>query len=130
MIPFRVVGGAALAAAFMTFGAAGGAKAADAEAGKKVFARCAVCHNIDKPATKVGPTLIGIIGRKAGSVPGFKYSDANEKSGIVWTPETLNTYLTDPKAMVPGTKMLFPGIKDDTDRANLIAYLEVASKPQ
>ena len=100
----------------------------DAAKGAKVFNKCKACHNVDKPANKVGPTLQGVLGRTAGTVEGYNYSDAMKSSGIVWSPETLDTYLKDPKAMVPGTKMTFVGLKKEDDIENLLAYLEEASK--
>lgn len=130
MIGSRVLAAVLLAGAMFGFAAVPAANAADAAAGKKVFAKCMPCHNADKPQNKVGPTLVGLFGREAGSVEGFKYSDANKNSHVVWTAETLNEYLKDPKAFMPGTKMVFAGIKDDEDRANLIAYLEQATATQ
>ena len=100
----------------------------DAAAGEKVFAACRTCHVFDEGVNRVGPSLHKIVGRNAGSVPGFSYSDANKNSGITWTPEVLFEYLKDPKAYVPGTKMAYPGVKDDQKRANLVAYLEAQSK--
>nr|ACI29750.1 mitochondrial cytochrome c [Trichostrongylus vitrinus] len=100
----------------------------DYEKGKKVFKqRCAQCHVIDSMATKTGPTLNGLIGRTSGSVPGFAYSDANKNKGVVWTRETLFEYLLDPKKYIPGTKMVFAGIKKPGERADLIKYIEVES---
>ncbi|KJH40742.1 cytochrome [Dictyocaulus viviparus] len=100
----------------------------DYEKGKKVFKqRCAQCHVIDSLAAKTGPTLHGIIGRKSGSVPGFTYSEANKNKGVVWTRETLFDYLLDPKKYIPGTKMVFPGIKKPGERADLIKYIEQES---
>jgi cytochrome c len=101
---------------------------ADAAAGEKVFAACRTCHVFDEGVNRVGPSLHKIVGRAAGSVPGYSYSDANKNSGITWTPQVLFEYLKDPKAYVPGTKMAFPGVKNDQDRANLVAYLEAQSK--
>ena len=100
--------------------------AGDAAEGKKVFTRvCGACHTDQANGPrKLGPTLFGVVGRKAGSVEGFRYSDANKKSGITWTPEVLNEYLKDPRAKVPGTIMAFAGLKNDTERQNVIAYLE------
>ena len=100
----------------------------DAAAGEKVFAACRTCHVFDEGVNRVGPSLHKIVGRKAGSVAGFSYSDANKNSGITWTPDVLFDYLKDPKAYVPGTKMAFPGVKDDQKRADLVAYLEAQSK--
>lgn len=101
---------------------------ADAAAGEKVFAACRTCHVFDDGVNRVGPSLHKIVGRKSGSVAGFAYSDANKNSGITWTPQVLFEYLKDPKAYVPGTKMAFPGVKDDQKRADLVAYLEAQSK--
>ncbi|MFO6447793.1 c-type cytochrome [Erythrobacter sp. NE805] len=99
----------------------------DAAAGEKVFAACRTCHVFDEGVNRVGPSLHKVVGRKSGSVPGFSYSDANKNSGITWTPQVLFEYLKDPKGYVPGTKMAFPGVKDDQKRADLVAYLEQQS---
>jgi len=96
----------------------------DAAAGEKVFAACRTCHVLDEGVNRVGPSLHKVVGRKSGSVPGFSYSDANKNSGVTWDSQTLFTYLKDPKGFMPGTKMAFPGVKDDQARANLVAYLE------
>lgn len=101
--------------------------AADAEAGKAIFNRCKACHQVDKNA--VGPHLGGIVGRKAASVEGYNYSEALKKSGITWDDAALDKWLQGPSKDVPGTKMIFPGIKDATDRANLIAYLGTLKAP-
>ncbi len=100
--------------------------AGDAAEGKKVFTRvCGACHTDQANGPrKLGPTLFGVVGRKAGSVEGFRYSEANKNSGVTWTPEVLDEYLKDPKAKVPGTTMAFAGLKNDTERQNVIAYLE------
>ena len=96
----------------------------DVEAGKNVFKKCHACHNVGEGAkNSVGPELNGIVGRKAGSVEGYAYSEANKGSGITWDVATLDVYLKDPKAKVPGTKMAFPGLPNDKDRADVIAYL-------
>jgi cytochrome c len=103
----------------------GAATAQDAAAGEKVFAKCKICHQIGEGAKNmVGPVLSGVVGRKAGSYPDYHYSDANKGSGITWDEATLKEYLRDPKAKVPGTKMVFPGLKSDDDIANVIAYLK------
>ncbi|GAB5348283.1 c-type cytochrome [Alteriqipengyuania sp. 357] len=99
----------------------------DAAAGEKVFANCMSCHSVEEGVNKVGPSLHNVVGREAGSVEGFNYSDANKSSGITWTPEELFVYLADPQGTVPGTKMIFPGIKDPQQRADLIAYLQTQS---
>ncbi|MBV8534849.1 MAG: cytochrome c family protein [Alphaproteobacteria bacterium] len=113
--------------AALTVMSAGLARAAgDAAEGKKVFTRvCGACHTDQAEGPKkLGPTLFGVVGRKAGTVEGFRYSTANKNSGITWTPEVLDEYLKDPKAKVPGTIMAFAGLKNDTERQNVIAYLE------
>jgi cytochrome c len=99
--------------------------AQDAAAGEKDFLVCRACHQIG-PGAKIaiGPVLNGIVGRKAGTYPGFEYSDANKNSGIVWTPEELDKYLTSPQTVVPHTKMIFPGLKDAQKRQDVIAFLE------
>jgi cytochrome c len=102
------------------------AHAADPAEGEKVFKRvCSACHiaTADGPK-RLGPPLFGVIGRHSGSVEGFRYSDGNKKANVTWTPEVLDKYLTDPKAMVPGTTMAFAGLKKDDERQNVIAYLQ------
>jgi cytochrome c len=103
---------------------AGTVAAADIEAGKTTFKKCLLCHTAEAGKNKVGPSLFGIVGRKSASLSDYNYSDAMKNFNHSWTPQTLDTYLTDPHALISGTKMIFPGIKDPTERANLIAYLE------
>src|SRR6185312_11873241 len=103
------------------------ANAADAEAGKTIFNKCKACHRVDKNA--VGPHLGGVVGRKAASVPDYTYSAALQKSGITWDEASLDKWLQGPSKDVPGTKMIFPGVKDQTDRENLIAYLKTLKAP-
>lgn len=91
--------------------------------GKTVFARCATCHQTAPGRNGLGPTVAGVVGRKAAAVPGYKYSAAMQRSGIVWSPTALNAYLLKPAAKVPGTKMAFAGLTKPEDRANVIAYL-------
>jgi cytochrome c len=100
------------------------AMAQNAAAGEQVFTICRACHEIG-PGAKilVGPPLNGIIGRKAGSYPGFDYSAANKNSGITWTKEELTKYLADPQKVVPGTKMIFPGLHNPQQVQDVIAYL-------
>jgi len=100
----------------------------DAAAGEKVFAQCKTCHVIDAGVNRIGPSLHGIIGRKAGEVAGFSYSSANKESGITWSPEKLYQYLEKPARVVPGTKMAFAGLPKGQDRADVIAYLTSATK--
>jgi cytochrome c len=101
------------------------AHAQDAAAGEKAFAPCRACHQIGENAKNaVGPELNGVIGRKAGSVEGYNYSPANKNSGLTWDEATFSEYIKDPKAKVPGTKMIFAGIKDEKKIKDLIAYLK------
>jgi cytochrome c len=100
--------------------------AQDAENGAKVFKKCMACHTMDDK-NKIGPSLKGIVGRKAATVEGFKYSDAmlaKGAEGVVWDEATLAAYLPDPKAFVPGTKMAFPGLKKPEEVTDLIAFLK------
>ncbi len=100
------------------------AAAADPDAGRQVFRSvCTLCHDTAEGRNRVGPSLFGVVGRKTGTVPGYVYSDANKNSGLVWTPDVLDRYLVSPQAVVPGTKMGYPGLKDDQKRADVIAYL-------
>jgi cytochrome c len=123
LIMIRVSDAALPLAVLACLAAAPTAKAQDA--GEAVFKRyCAVCHTVEAGKNKIGPSLAGILGRKAGSVPGYNYTDANKNSGVTWDEQNLDTYLTDPKKFVPGTKMLFAGVKSDDDRKALIAYLK------
>ncbi|MBZ9669855.1 cytochrome c family protein [Mesorhizobium sp. B3-2-1] len=107
--------------------------AGDADAGKKIFTKCMVCHEATTDKDKIGPSLHGVIGRKAGSLPSFqaKYSDAMKKAGaggLVWDEANLAEYIKSPKTKVPGNKMPFAGLPNDADVANVIAYLEAAAK--
>ena len=95
--------------------------------GRTVFAQCRTCHVTDPGVNRIGPSLAGIVGRAAGTVAGYSYSPANANSGITWTPEKLFQYLENPQRVVPGTKMVFPGIPDAQRRADLIAYLQTPS---
>lgn len=96
----------------------------EAAAGEKTFMQCASCHVVEPGVNRVGPSLAGIVGRAAGSIDGYNYTEANANSGITWTPEKMFQYLEDPRRVVPGTKMAFAGLKDGQDRANVIAYLQ------
>lgn len=97
----------------------------DAEAGAKIYTRCEACHALAYDRT--GPRHCGLIGRKAGSEPGFAYSDAMKRSGIVWNAQTLDRFLADPMKAVPGTTMGYAGVKDPKERADLIAFLDEQS---
>jgi cytochrome c len=97
----------------------------DPEAGKALFnSICTLCHTNIPHKAKVGPSLFGVVGRHSGMEPGYSYSDANKNSGITWTPDVLEKYLTAPQVVVPGTKMGYPGQKDPQKRADIIAYLQ------
>jgi cytochrome c len=103
---------------------AGAAVAQDVEAGVNSFKKCLPCHAIGEGAkNKVGPELNGIDGRHSGSAPGYSYSDANKNSGITWDQAQFLDYIKDPKAKIPGTKMIFPGIKNENEAKSLWAYL-------
>lgn len=98
----------------------------DAARGERIYDRCQACHALAYDRT--GPRHCGLFGRKAGSVPGFPYSDAMKRSGIVWNARTLDRFLADPTGVVPGTAMGYAGVKDARERADLIAYLEQANR--
>ena len=103
----------------------GSAVAQDLQKGENSFKKCFVCHAIGPGAkNKIGPELNGLDGRKAGTVPDYKYSDANKNSGIVWDEATFKEYIKDPRAKIPGTKMTFPGIKNEQEINDLWAYLK------
>jgi cytochrome c len=104
--------------------AATSAQAQDAAAGEKAFGKCKACHTVEAGKHRVGPSLHGVVGRKSGTAEGFKYSDAMKNAGVEWNAESLSKYLADPKGFIPGNKMVFAGIKDETERANVIAYLQ------
>ena len=108
---------------------AGAARAdGDAARGEKKFEDCAACHKLEAGANNVGPSLHGIFGRKAGEIADFRYSPAIKRSAIVWTPEMVDKFITDPQAMVPGNRMPYAGMAGAADRADLIAYLQNATK--
>ncbi len=113
LLTLTIIGSATLAAA-----------AQDRAAGETSFKKCMVCHEIGENAkTKVGPELNGLDGRKSGTIPGYNYSDANKNSGLTWNEATFLEYIKDPRAKVPGTKMIFAGIKNETEAKNLWAYV-------
>jgi len=119
----------------VVIGALSGAAAAqegNAEEGAEVFKKCRACHDVGAAAkNKVGPLLNDIVGRKAGTIEGFAYSDANKSAGakgLVWTEEVMFKYLENPLTFMPGTKMAFAGLKDAQDRKDVIAYLKAAGK--
>ncbi len=105
--------------------APGSALAQDAAAGEKVFAQCRACHQVGETAKNaVGPVLNGLFGRKSGTVPGYNYTEANKNSGIMWDDGTFADYIKDPKAKIPGTKMVYAGLKDEKRIDDLVAYLK------
>jgi cytochrome c len=111
----------ALALALM----AGTAQAQDAAAGEQVFKKCFPCHSVGEGAkNKVGPELNGLDGRHSGTAAGYSYTEANKNSGIIWNEATFKEYITNPKAKIPGTKMIFPGLPKEADRNDLWAYLK------
>jgi cytochrome c len=115
---------AAIALALLA-GLAAPARAQDAAAGEKVFAQCRACHQIGETAKNfVGPLLNGLFGRKAGTIAGYSYSAANQKSGITWDEATFAEYIKNPKAKIPGTKMIYAGLKDEKRILDLIAFLK------
>src|SRR4051794_23070841 len=105
------------------------AHAQDVAAGKTSFNKCMACHSIGEGAkNKVGPELNGLDGRKSGTAPDFSYSDANKNSGITWNKEQFLQYIKDPRAKIPGTKMIFPGIKNEKEANDLWAYVSQFDK--
>ena len=103
----------------------------DVAKGEKVFRKCKACHDAEAMKNKVGPYLVGVVGRKAASVEGYHYSDAMKAKGaegVVWDEATLDTYLTKPKDFVPGTKMTFAGLHKEQERLDVIAYLKSKSQ--
>jgi cytochrome c len=116
-------------AAFMSMAGVSSALAQDVAAGETSFKKCLACHSIGEGAkNKVGPVLNGLDGRHSGSVEGFSYSDANKNSGITWNKEQFLDYIKDPKAKIPGTKMAFAGIKNETEANDLWAYISQFDK--
>ena len=104
--------------------AAGRGLAADVDVGKTAFKKCALCHPTEAGKNKIGPSLLGIVGRKSAALENFNYSEGMKKFEHDWDEQTLDLYLADPRATVPGTKMIFPGNKDKTERDDVIAYLK------
>jgi cytochrome c2 len=121
--------GRMIAAVALLLAAAGAARAdGDAARGEKRFEECATCHSTQAGVNGVGPSLHDVFGRKAGGLDDYRYSPAMRRSGVTWTPQTLDTFVADPQKAVPNNRMPFAGMPDAADRADLIAYLEKASK--
>ena len=124
---------AAVLGAALVWSAGAYAAEGNAEHGKVVFNQCKICHAVGPGAKAgVGPEQNGVVGSKAGVRPGYNYSPAMKEAGekgMVWTPENLDKFLENPKAVVPGTKMVFPGLKNPQHRADVIAYLETQKAP-
>lgn len=97
--------------------------AGDAAAGERVFNRCKACHVVDQETNRVGPHLVGIFGRAAGAVEGFRYSKSMAESGVVWDEENMAAFLADPRGFMPNNRMAFPGLRKQEDIANVIAYM-------
>jgi cytochrome c len=123
-VPGRVVG---IACGLLVMAASAGLAhaAGDAQAGEAVFEKsCAVCHTVEEAKNKVGPSLHGVVGRHFAAVSDYTYSDALKKADKTWDDQTLDAYLANPRALVPGTKMIFLGLKSAEDRQNVIAFLQ------
>jgi len=122
-LPGRLAG-LLILGAILTLGSARPAQAADADHGAKVFnSQCAECHSTKEGKNRTGPSLFGVVGRDAASVPGYRYSDAMKNSGLTWTDDKLDVYLTAPRDVLPGGKMRYKGLADSGARADLIAFL-------
>jgi len=101
------------------------------DAGKKLYARCRACHTVNEGGKhRVGPNLWGVMGRKAGAMDGYAYSKVMTASDIIWSEETIDAYIANPKTFMPGNKMVFIGLKKQQDRESLIAYLKANTGPQ
>jgi cytochrome c len=117
------------ACAVALLAAIGAARAdGDATRGEKKFEECATCHTLTQGQNGVGPSLHGLFGRKAAEIADFRYSAPMKRSGITWTAKTLDEFIADPQMVVVGNRMLYAGLPDAGDRADLIAYLEKATK--
>jgi cytochrome c len=126
----RVVSGVALVALSLVLGSAAALADGDPEKGRQSFNKCKACHSLEEGKNLIGPSLYGIVGRKAGTVPKFSYSKGMAELGVTWDAETMRKYLHNPKAMVPNTKMIFAGIPKDSEIDDLLAYLKEATKPK
>jgi cytochrome c2 len=123
----RVV--AALTAAIVPFAAVSAACAeGNPVRGEQLYADCIACHPVERDVHGIGPSLAGIVGRKAGEIAGYRYSGPLKRSGLTWTPEALDTFIADPQASVPANRMPYAGMTNAADRADLVAYLQKISK--
>ena len=114
----------ALLAAIALAASTAAASAQDVAAGEQSFKKCLPCHSVGEGAkNKVGPELNGLDGRKAGATEGFNYTEGNKNSGITWNESVFKEYIKDPRARIPGTKMFFPGVKDEKKASDLWAYM-------
>lgn len=104
------------------------AMAQDLEAGKRLFNQCRACHTLEAGKNAAGPSLAGLYGRTSGTLQGYGFSPAMREKAVVWNDETLSAYIRDPRGYVPRNKMVFAGLKKETDVANLLAYLKDATK--
>jgi cytochrome c len=103
-------------------------RAADVEKGKALFEKCAACHSLEAGKNDDAPNLKGIFGRKIASIEDFRYSAAMKRSDVVWSQSTLDSFLEDPQAFISGNRMPFDGLKEKSEREDLLAYLEIATK--
>ena len=119
--------GAEIVASALALGSSVALADADAAHGQVVFNKCKACHSVDEAKNKVGPYLVGVFGRPAGSVEGFKYSEAMKSSEVTWDEQTIAEYLADPRGYIKGNRMAFVGLKNQQDIADVIAYLKQAT---
>ena len=119
---------AVIAFAFLTAATANLAQAGDLKRGEKLFEECRACHAVERGVQGVGPSLRGVFGRSAGAVEEFRYSPALRKSGITWTAQTIDAYITDPQKAIPANRMPYAGMPDAKDRKDLMEYLQKALK--
>ena len=121
---------AKILAVSLALAAAGPSFAGDVEAGKKTFVKCSVCHTLEKDVSKIGPSLHGVFGRKAGTLASYAlYSEAMKNSGVVWSEETIRELVKAPRTYIKGTRMIFLGLRDDEEIAGLLAYIKSAASP-
>jgi cytochrome c len=117
-----------IVAAALLVGSASAFADGDAGRGEKKFEDCVACHSLDRSMHSVGPSLYGVFDRKAGTSEEFRYSPAMKRSGIIWTPQTVDTFIADPQAAVPANRMPYAGMTSESDRADLIVYLQKTFK--